>query len=56
MVLILTLRPFDTFHCFVTWNPKYKKKKKKTKRKENENLLRIESVCILRSQVNIDIS
>ena len=33
-----------------------KKKKKKTKRKENENLLRIESVCILRSQVNIDIS
>ena len=33
-----------------------KKEKKKTKGKENEKLLRTESVCILRSQVNIDIS
>ena len=59
MVLILTVRPFDTLHCFVTWNPKYnekRKKEKKIKRKENENLLRIDSICILRSQVNFDIT
>ena len=50
-----TLLHFSSF-CDLKSKIQKKQKTKKTKRKENENLLRIESVCILRSQVNFDIS
>lgn len=50
-----TLLHFSSF-CDLKSKIQKKQKTKKTKRKENENLLRIESVCILRSQVNLDIS
>ena len=48
-----TLGNFSLF-CDLKSKIQKQKKNKKNQEKKNENLLRIESVCILRSQVNFD--